>query len=204
MKQLAVYLLIFLMCSCSDNTKFTQLKKDIDKLSGEYAEKTDSQKDSVAEPQISSSQPNLKSGNPNEVFYNTGERRDDLVNFSKQFIGTPYLFGSTDPKQGLDCSGFINHVYKTYSYNVPRSSKDFVNFGRQIDINEVKKGDLLLFTGTEEGSLEAGHIGIVITPNGMNSEFIHSSSGKANGVTTTSLSEPHYTKRFIKAISVID
>lgn len=204
MKQLAVYFLIFLMCSCSENTKFTQLKKDIEKLSGEYAEKTDSQKDSVAEPQISSSQPNLKSGNPNEVFYNTGERRNDLVNFSKQFIGTPYLYGSTDPKQGLDCSGFINHVYKTYSYNVPRSSKDFVNFGRQIDINEVKKGDLLLFTGTEEGSLEAGHIGIVITPNGMNSEFIHSSSGKANGVTTTLLSEPHYTKRFIKAISVMD
>ena len=162
------------------------------------------QKDTVAEPQISSLQPNLKSGNPNEVFYNTGERREDLVNFSKQFIGTPYLYGSTDPKQGLDCSGFINHVYKTYSYNVPRSSKDFVNFGRQIDINEVKKGDLLLFTGTEQGSSEAGHIGIVITPNGMNSEFIHSSSGKANGVTTTLLSEPHYTKRFIKAISVID
>lgn len=204
MKQLAVFLLIFLMCSCSENTKFTQLKKDIDKLSGEYAERTNSQEDSVAEPQISSSQPNLKSGNPNEVFYNTGERRNDLVNFSKQFIGTPYLYGSTDPKQGLDCSGFINHVYKTYSYNVPRSSKDFVNFGRQIDINEVKKGDLLLFTGTGEGSLEAGHIGIVITPNGMNSEFIHSSSGKANGVTTTLLSEPHYTKRFIKAISVID
>nr|WP_262915763.1 C40 family peptidase [Chryseobacterium taklimakanense] len=193
-----------MICSCSENTKFTQLKKDIDKLSGAYAENTNSQKDTVAEPQISSLQPNLNSGNPNEVFYNSGERREDLVNFSKQFIGTPYLYGSTDPKQGLDCSGFINHVYKTYSYNVPRSSKDFVNFGRQIDINEVKKGDLLLFTGTEQGSSEAGHIGIVITANGMNSEFIHSSSGKANGVTTTLLSEPHYTKRFIKAISVID
>lgn len=204
MKQLGAFFLVLMICSCSENTKFTQLKKDIDKLSGEYAENTNSQKDTVAEPQISSLQPNLNSGNPNEVFYNSGERREDLVNFSKQFIGTPYLYGSTDPKQGLDCSGFINHVYKAYSYNVPRSSKDFMNFGRQIDISEVKKGDLLLFTGTEQGSPEAGHIGIVITPNGMDSEFIHSSSGKANGVTTTLLSEPHYTKRFIKAISVID
>lgn len=154
--------------------------------------------------QVKNTQQPVKSANSNEIFYDTGERRDDLVSFSKLFIGTPYVYGSTDPKQGFDCSGFISHVYKTYSYNVPRSSKDFINFGRQVDINEVKKGDLLLFTGTEEGSFEAGHIGIVINPKGMNSEFIHSSSGKANGVTTTLLSEPHYTKRFIKAISVMD
>ena len=195
---------LFLVFSCSENTKFTGLKNDLDKVTDEYGEKKPKSEKSDFEPQISSVQPNLRTGNPNEIFYNTGERRDDLVNFSKQFIGTPYLYGSTDPKQGFDCSGFINHVYKAYSYNVPRSSKDFVNFGRQVDISEIKKGDLLLFTGTEEGSPEAGHIGIVINAKGMNSDFIHSSSGKANGVTITSLSEPHYTQRFIKAISVMD
>ncbi|MBW8360414.1 MAG: C40 family peptidase [Weeksellaceae bacterium] len=130
--------------------------------------------------------------------------REQLVGFARSYMGTPYLYGAMDPQTGFDCSGFINFVFNHYKYKVPRSSKDFFHFGRQIEINKVQKGDLVIFTGTEPNSQEVGHIGIVLAARGMDSQFIHSSSGKANGVTISSLSEPHYAKRLVKAISVID
>ena len=119
-------------------------------------------------------------------------------------MGTPYLYGSTNPEIGFDCSGFINYVYQHFGYVVPRSTKEFFNFGKEVSIENVQKGDLLIFNGTDLDSPEIGHIGIVLNPKGKNSDFIHSSSGKANGVTITFLSEPHYLARFVKAICVIE
>jgi cell wall-associated NlpC family hydrolase len=130
--------------------------------------------------------------------------REQVVGFARRYMGTPYRYGSMDPQVGFDCSGFINFVFNHYQYNVPRSSKDFFHFGRQVEISKMQNGDLVIFTGTEPNSQEVGHIGIVLAARGMNSQFIHSSSGKANGVTISSLSEPHYARRLVKAISVID
>ncbi|MER3464122.1 MAG: glycoside hydrolase, partial [Chitinophagaceae bacterium] len=47
---------------------------------------------------------------------------DSIVSFSKTLIGTPYRYGSTDPKVGFDCSGFITYVFNHFSISVPRSS----------------------------------------------------------------------------------
>lgn len=131
-------------------------------------------------------------------------RRDEVLKFAYQYLGTPYIYGSADPKTGFDCSGFINYVYRHFGYDVPRSSKDFLHFGREIPLENVQKGDLLIFYGTDIELREIGHIGIVARAAGAHSEFIHASSGKANGVTVSSLSSPHYTARFVKAISVLD
>jgi hypothetical protein len=49
-----------------------------------------------------------------------------------------------------------------------------------------------------------GHVGIICEANGMQSKFIHSSSGKAMGVTISELGSDMYTRRFYKCISVLD
>lgn len=64
--------------------------------------------------------------------------------------------------------------------------------------------DLMLFTETNLSSTNIGHIGIITKANGMQSDFIHSSSGKANGVTFSSLGSEHYSQRFVKVISVME
>ncbi|TXF79627.1 NlpC/P60 family protein [Chryseobacterium sp.] len=164
------------------------------------SETKNSEKDSATEQNQFQKNP----FNPVDEFKTTGKNRQDLVNFAGKYLGTPYVYGSVDPAVGFDCSGFINFVYQRFGYNVPRSSKDFLNYGSEIPLHKVQKGDLLIFNGTDLNIQEVGHIGIVLKAAGKNSEFIHSSSGKANGVTVSSLSSPHYTARFIKAISVID
>lgn len=128
--------------------------------------------------------------------------RDELVAFSKTFLGTPYVYAKQDPKTGFDCSGFINYVYKNYDIAVPRSSSGFKGFGKKIEIQNVKLGDVLVFTGYKDTSV-IGHLGIVCEADGLNSKFIHASSGKVMQVTISDLNSSHYAKRFLHAVDVI-
>ena len=125
---------------------------------------------------------------------------ENLIAFAKSLIGVPYKYASTDPAQGFDCSGFITHVFNHFGVKVPRSSVDFTNVGLQIPMREARKGDLVLFTGTDSSIRVVGHMGI-ITENTDSLRFIHSTSGKQYGVTITTLGN-YYNGRFVKVIRV--
>jgi cell wall-associated NlpC family hydrolase len=124
---------------------------------------------------------------------------DSIIEFAKTLIGTRYLYGSADPLRGFDCSGFITYVFNHFKILVPRSSIDFKNVGEEIAAAASKKGDLILFTGTDNAERLVGHIGIIISNENGNIQFIHSSSGKANGVVITPLND-YYKERFIKVV----
>ena len=125
---------------------------------------------------------------------------DKIVSFGMGFLGTPYVPAGCS-KDGFDCSGFVYFVYNHFKIQVPRSSSQFENFGKEIPISDVKKGDILLFLSPTRNVI--GHLGIVINPKGMDSDFIHSTSGREMKVVITSLKQPGYTRRFVKAIRVL-
>ncbi len=129
--------------------------------------------------------------------------RDSLLSFAKTLIGTPYLYASADPAKGFDCSGFITYAFNHFNMAVPRSSYEFENVGKEVTLSSCQKGDLILFTGTNPQERTIGHIGIVIDAPGGQPSFIHSSSGKANGVTITSMESPYYQERFVRVVDVI-
>jgi cell wall-associated NlpC family hydrolase len=124
----------------------------------------------------------------------------NIVAFAKTLIGVPYKYGSTDPSEGFDCSGFITYVFNHFQIQVPRSSIGFTNIGTKVEPLNAKTGDLILFTGTDTLETNVGHMGIV-TENTDSLRFIHSTSGKKYGVTITALNE-YYLKRFIKVIRI--
>ena len=126
-----------------------------------------------------------------------------FVSYAKTFTGVPYVYGSTNPAVGFDCSGFINHVSKHFGLKVPRSSVDFTNIGETISIEKAKPGDFILFTGTDKTRRVVGHIGIITDNSSEKLSFIHSTSGKAKGVTESEFSQ-HYQERFMKVIRLID
>ncbi|MDB5230926.1 MAG: hypothetical protein JWN76_1731 [Chitinophagaceae bacterium] len=119
-----------------------------------------------------------------------------LVNFAETLMGTRYVYGSSNPAVGFDCSGFITYVFKHFNITVPRSSIDFTNVGEAVPVNQAKKGDVILFTGTNAAERFVGHMGLVVSNDTTGLKFIHSSSGKAMGVTISPLDE-HYQKRFV-------
>ena len=62
----------------------------------------------------------------------------ELLDFSKTLTGTPYLYASTDPEKGFDCSGFITYVFNHFNIGVPRSSIGFTHIEREVSLAEAK------------------------------------------------------------------
>jgi cell wall-associated NlpC family hydrolase len=126
--------------------------------------------------------------------------RDSLVAYGQTLLGTPYVYAGCSTK-GFDCSGFVYFVFKHFGVDVPRSSKLYADFGTEVNIKHVQIGDVLVFKSPSSDAI--GHVGIVTKANGMETEFIHSSSGKSMGVIISSLQQQGYKKRYIKAVDVL-
>jgi cell wall-associated NlpC family hydrolase len=125
----------------------------------------------------------------------------NLIAFAQTLKGVPYRYGCSDPEKGFDCSGFVKYVFNHFQMSVPRSSKEFTNVGKEVDLRDAVPGDLILFTGTDSAIRKVGHVGI-ITQSGDTLAFIHASSGKVYAVTETTLNA-HYKKRFIKVVRML-
>ena len=126
--------------------------------------------------------------------------RDKIVSYGMGLLGTPYVTAGHS-KKGFDCSGFVYFVFNYFEIKVPRSSSQFKNFGKEIPISDVRKGEVLLVLSPTRNAI--GHLGIVTNPKGMESDFIHSSSGCEMKVIVTSLKKPGYLRRFVKAIRIL-
>lgn len=130
------------------------------------------------------------------------EIRENIVAFAMNYLGTPYKYASIDPEKGFDCSGFVHFVFKNFDINLPHSSKAFKSVGTEIKPEDFKIGDVLVFYGYRN-TTQIGHVGIICEANGMNSKFIHSSSGKVKGVIISELNSAMYSKRFYKCVDVL-
>jgi cell wall-associated NlpC family hydrolase len=128
---------------------------------------------------------------------------DTLLAFARTLQGIPYLYASTDPARGFDCSGFITYVFNHFGVTVPRSSVEFTYYGRDLRFEAAQPGDLILFTGTDSTIREVGHMGIVESIRDSTLYFIHSTSGRNGlGVVITPF-EKYYRSRFVKTIRVL-
>jgi len=92
----------------------------------------------------------------------------NLIATSKQFLNAPYLWGGRTIF-GLDCSGFVQMVFKIYGINLPRDAKDQSTQGTAVNkLKLVQAGDLLFFTNQEK---IVSHVGIYMG----NGKIIHAS-----------------------------
>jgi len=125
--------------------------------------------------------------------------RDSIVSFGMKLLGTPYVEGACN-KDGFDCSGFVYFVFRHFKIKIPRSTSQFRNFGKEIPVDSIRKGDILLFLSPSRN--DVGHVGIVTNPKGKESDFIHASSGCDMRVIISSLKQESYYRRYVKALSV--
>jgi cell wall-associated NlpC family hydrolase len=73
--------------------------------------------------------------------------------------------------------------------------------GRTVPLDSARAGDLVLFTGTDSTERHVGHMGIVTDNKDGQVEFIHSTSGKAFGVTITPMSR-YYIGRYVRTARI--
>lgn len=116
-----------------------------------------------------------------------------LLNEADTWIGTKYIWGGTSRK-GIDCSAFVRNVYeKSLNIYLPRTSREQFKYTKQIDKNNIQKGDLVFFLNSKG----IHHVGIIYDKD----KFIHASSSR--GVRIDSLNSGYWKdkkKKFCKII----
>lgn len=120
--------------------------------------------------------------------------RLDFVNYSKQFVGCPYVLGATGP-DSFDCSGLIYTCSReSIKVQLPRKVSAIYKFCEEIEDSEREAGDLVFFKTTGDGSVS--HIGIYMG----NNQFIHcASDGPNTGVIISSLRENYWKTHYFKS-----
>jgi len=125
-------------------------------------------------------------------------KADTVLKYAKDQIGTTYKWGTCKPGESFDCSGFTRYAYSKIGVECPRSSTGLANVGENVSLENCRKGDLLLFRGTDPNDSSVGHVGIVVSNVGSKIEFIHCSSSKRHyGVVVTEYFGSGYPNRFI-------
>jgi len=122
---------------------------------------------------------------------------DELISYAESLEGTKYKYGGTNEETGFDCSGFVWYVFNHFNIKVPRASVQFTNAGKEVKISESKKGDIILFTGSDENSRKVGHLGLITANQNNKITFLHAASGGGRGVMKSQMSE-YFVVRFVK------
>ena len=118
-----------------------------------------------------------------------------LQEIANSYKGVSYKAGGST-KKGMDCSGLVNTSFKQIGIQLPRSSSAISTKGKEIDLNDVKVGDLLFFDIARLKG-EINHVGLVTSVDKNEILFIHSTTSK--GVIISSINEPYWKKEFVKA-----
>jgi cell wall-associated NlpC family hydrolase len=118
----------------------------------------------------------------------------DWLDVAKSYLGTPYEFGGSD-KSGIDCSAFVQNVFKSQNIDLPRTTSEQINVGEKISLDDNwQSGDRLYFSFGRLGKGNADHTGIYIG----NNQFIQASSSK--GVTVSDISDDSYYRKALIAV----
>jgi cell wall-associated NlpC family hydrolase len=111
------------------------------------------------------------------------------------YLGRPYKSNS-QYQPGLDCSEFTREVFREYLHTeIPRTSEEQFNLGREIPKARLEFGDLVFFR-TDGNSVS--HVGVWVGYD----EFIHASSSE--GVIISRMDEKYWSKRYAGARRILE
>lgn len=122
---------------------------------------------------------------------------DSLIVYARKYTGTPYRSGGKGPTR-FDCSGFTQYVFGHFSCPLNASSASQFLQGISVADEQIRRGDLVFFKGSNSRRARVGHVGLVteVYPDGR-FKFIHASTSQ--GIREDWSSSPYYAKRYMGA-----
>lgn len=79
----------------------------------------------------------------------TTASRQALIQYAKQFLGNPYVYGGTSLTDGADCSGFVQQIFKHFGITTGRSSRDQYANAQSISFEQLQPGDLVFYASDD-------------------------------------------------------
>ena len=127
--------------------------------------------------------------------YTTGAQ--DLILKGLQLVGINYRLGGTNPDSGLDCSGFVQVVFKdALGKLLPRTASEQSQVGAEVERTELKPGDLVFFNTMRRAF---SHVGIYLGDN----HFVHAPRTGAE-VRVENMNQSYWMKRYNGARRILE
>lgn len=124
------------------------------------------------------------------------EKASELIMYALSLIGVNYKFGGTSPSTGLDCSGYVKHVFsQVEGMSLPHNALAISRLGKKVTPDELQPGDLVFYKTLRR---TFSHVGIYLGDN----RFVHAPSN-GGGVEIVDMKESYWAKRFNGARRVL-
>jgi gamma-D-glutamyl-L-lysine dipeptidyl-peptidase len=127
----------------------------------------------------------------------------ELLETARRFLEVPYLWGGCSP-WGLDCSGFVQLVYRLHGIRLPRDAGPQAGVGEPVALDGhaaldavLAPGDAVFFHG-EEARDRITHVALALG----DGEFIHAAGG--DRVRIDAWDDSPYTRRVVGARRYLD
>ena len=115
---------------------------------------------------------------------------EDIPMYAVSLIGSPYRLGGISPETGLDCSGFVSHVFRqTTGIVLPRDSRAISEAAQPLAKTELLPGDLVFFNTLNRAF---SHVGIYLGDD----RFVHAASSRSGAVMVSNLNDRYWRERF--------
>jgi cell wall-associated NlpC family hydrolase len=130
------------------------------------------------------------------AFARSVSKASETLTYALSLVGVNYKYGGKSPETGLDCSGFVSHVYRQAAGLIlPHNARAISMFGQKIAISELQPGDLVFYNTMRHAY---SHVGIYLGEN----KFVHASV-TGRGVEVVDMKENYWIKRFNGARRVV-
>lgn len=121
-------------------------------------------------------------------------KANSIIESGKKYLGAGYLYGaSTTRTDAFDCSSFTLRVFQENGINLPRTSAQQANVGKEVPLSQVRKGDLVFFDTDGNGTIN--HVSIVVDA----TTILHSAT--STGVAYATMNT-YWKPRAVKAVRV--
>lgn len=116
---------------------------------------------------------------------------EQVIQAALRYMGVPYVYGGRSTVSGMDCSAFVQMVFKQFGISLPRTSREQAQVGATVAFTDLKPGDRLYFACKNS---HIDHCGIYAG----NGYFVHCSAGRG-GVGVDTLASDFYWRSLVVA-----
>jgi cell wall-associated NlpC family hydrolase len=98
---------------------------------------------------------------------NATKEKNSIWEDAMEYRNVPYLWGGKSI-WGIDCSGFVQAIFRIHGYNLPRDAYEQAEIGKDVSFEDCQENDLAYFSNASGKII---HVGIL----GKDRQIIHAS-----------------------------